>query len=140
MQVIDVTSFEQLEVAYHIRYLVFVQEQNCPVADEFDAYDTVASHILVYKDDQPIATARWRNVDGIAKFERICVLQSQRKNGVGKVLVEALEERARKRGLQKAMLHGQTQAEGFYHKLGYITGSGPFMEDGIPHVRMEKVL
>ena len=43
-------------------------------------------------------------------------------------------------GMTKAKLHGQTQAEGFYHKQGYKTSSEVFMEDGIPHVLLLKVL
>jgi len=37
-------------------------------------------------------------------------------------------------------LHGQTQAEGFYEKLGYQASSDVFMEEGIPHVLMVKEL
>jgi predicted GNAT family N-acyltransferase len=140
MKVIDVTTFEQLEVAYHIRYLVFVAEQGCPIQDEYDQYESVASHILVYDNEQPIGTARWRVVDGVAKLERICVLESHRKRGVGKLIVSALEDRAMKRGLTQSKLHGQVQAEAFYHRLGYVTVSVPFVEDGIPHVLMLKDL
>lgn len=140
MNVIDVTTFEQLEVAYHIRYLVFVVEQGCPIQDEYDQYESVASHILVYDNENPIGTARWRVVDGVAKLERICVLEAHRKSGVGKLIVSALEERARKRGLKQSKLHGQKQAEGFYHRLSYVTNSEPFIEDGIPHVVMVKEL
>jgi predicted GNAT family N-acyltransferase len=140
MEVIDVTTFEQLEVAYHIRYLVFVAEQGCPIQDEYDQYESVASHILVYDNEQPIGTARWRVVDGVAKLERICVLESHRKRGVGKLIVSALEERAMKRGLKQSKLHGQVQAEAFYHRLGYVTASEPFVEDGIPHVLLLKDL
>jgi predicted GNAT family N-acyltransferase len=140
MVVIDVTTFEQLEVAYHIRYLVFVAEQGCPIKDEYDQYESIASHILVYENEQPIGTARWRVVDGVAKLERICVLASHRKRGVGKLIVTALEERAIKRGLTRSKLHGQVQAEAFYNRLGYLTTSESFIEDGIPHVLMEKEL
>ncbi len=45
-----------------------------------------------------------------------------------------------KKNLQKVKLHGQTQAEGFYKKLGYQTSSDIFMEDGIPHILMTKIL
>jgi predicted GNAT family N-acyltransferase len=138
MEVIDVTTFEQLEVAYHIRYLVFVVEQGCPIQDEYDEYESVASHILIYENEQPIGTARWRVVEGVAKLERICVLVTHRQRGVGKFIVDALEERAKRRGIQQSKLHGQVQAEAFYHRLGYVTVSEPFVEDGIPHVLMVK--
>ena len=50
------------------------------------------------------------------------------------------EEIAREKESTKATLHGQTQAEGFYKKLGYQTSSDVFMEDGIPHILMTKML
>lgn len=140
MEIRDVSSFEQLEVAFYIRQVVFVIEQHCPVQDEFDAFDAVASHILAYDGEQPIGTARWRIVDGVAKFERICVLSSYRNQSVGQLLVSSLEERARLKGVTTAKLHGQVQAEGFYRKLGYRTQSDPFIEDGISHILMTKSL
>ena len=51
-----------------------------------------------------------------------------------------LEEIAKEKGTAKVKLHGQTQAEGFYKKLGYETSSSIFMEDGIPHILMIKQL
>ena len=44
------------------------------------------------------------------------------------------------KGITKIKLHGQTQAEGFYKKLGFQTASDEFMEDGILHVLMIKEL
>jgi predicted GNAT family N-acyltransferase len=140
MEIRDVAGFADLEVAFYIRQVVFVMEQHCPVQDEFDQFDATASHILAYDGDQPVGTARWRVVDGIAKFERICVLASHRKHGVGKLLVQALEARARRKGLAAAKLHGQVQAAGFYHKLGYVSSGDVFIEDGIEHVLMTKNL
>ena len=140
MEIRDVAGFAELEVAFYIRQLVFVIEQHCPVQDEFDQFDAVASHILAYDGEQPVGTARWRVVDGVAKFERICVIEAYRKHGVGQLLVQALEERARRKGLAAAKLHGQVQAEGFYHKLGYATAGDVFIEDGIEHVVMTKTL
>jgi len=42
--------------------------------------------------------------------------------------------------VSQVKLHGQTQAEGFYKKLGFRTSSDVFMEDGIPHILMLKEL
>jgi predicted GNAT family N-acyltransferase len=73
-------------------------------------------------------------------LERICILKPYRKFGLGKVIINALEEIAKEMGLSQVKLHGQTQAEGFYKKLGYRTSSATFMEDGIPHILMLKEL
>lgn len=140
MEARKVISKQEREAVYKIRIAVFVDEQGVPLEDELDQYEEEAEHIIVMDEDQPVGAARWRIVDGIAKFERICVLPSHRKLGLGKLIVEALEESAKEKGLSKAKLHGQTHAEVFYHKLGYGTASDIFMEDGIPHIVMTKVL
>lgn len=131
----------ELKEAFRIRREVFVNEQGVPLSDEFDEFDTLngfCDHILVYFHGQAVGTGRIRVVNGFGKLERICILQPYRKYGLGKIIIEALEEIAAEKGLSQVKLHGQTQAEAFYKKLGYQTSSDVFMEDGIPHVLMVK--
>ena len=138
-----VTTDEELKAAFSIRKEVFVKEQGVPLEDEFDQFDTLdgqCEHIIVDYHDQPVGTGRLRFVDGVGKLERICILESYRKYGLGKRIIEALEEIAEERGASKVKLHGQTHAEGFYQKFGYRTASEVFMEDGIPHILMLKEL
>lgn len=140
MEAKRVTTKTQLDNAFQIRQAVFVEEQGVPLADEFDEHDANAEHILVYFEELPVGTGRMRVVDELAKLERICLLAPYRKYGLGKVIIQTLEQLAREKGMTKAKLHGQTHAEGFYQKLGYKTKSTVFMEDGIPHVLMVKNL
>ncbi|MEK5040496.1 GNAT family N-acetyltransferase [Sporosarcina sp. FSL K6-3457] len=138
-----ITLEDDLKIAFHIRKEVFVKEQNVPLEEEFDEFDTLnelSEHILVYYNDEPVGTGRVRWVDGFGKLERICILEPYRKFGLGKVIIKALEEIAEEKGLSRVKLHGQTHAEGFYEKLGYQTSSSIFMEAGIPHVVMTKEL
>ncbi|TRZ37034.1 GNAT family N-acetyltransferase [Niallia circulans] len=141
MEAKKITSMDELEQALHIRRKVFVEEQGVPLEDEYDEFDKLdgnCDHILVYYKGEPVGTGRVRSVEGLGKLERICILQDYRKFGLGKVIIAKLEELAADRKDKKVKLHGQTQAEGFYHKLGYETSSDVFMEDGIPHVLMTK--
>ncbi|HDR4423962.1 TPA: GNAT family N-acetyltransferase [Bacillus cereus] len=138
-----ITELIDLEIAFQIRKEVFVKEQHVPLEDEFDTFDEIGEeckHILVYYNEIPVGTGRIRFVDGAGKLERICILKDYRKYGLGKVIIKALEEIARDKEASKVKLHGQTQAEGFYKKMNYQTSSDVFMEDGIPHVLMTKVL
>lgn len=101
----------------HIRKEVFVKEQGVPLADEFDTFDEIGEqckHILVYYHELPVGTGRIRFVDGVGKLERICILKDYRTYGLGKVIIQTLEEIARNEQATKVKLHGQTQAEGFY--------------------------
>ncbi|MFJ8258382.1 GNAT family N-acetyltransferase [Peribacillus asahii] len=138
-----ITIDEDLRKAFHIRKEVFVKEQGVPLEDEFDEFDKLngqCEHILVYYEEQPVGTGRVRWVDEFGKLERICILEHYRKFGLGKVIITALEEIAQERGTTRVKLHGQTQAQGFYKKLGYETSSSVFIEDGIPHLLMTKEL
>jgi predicted GNAT family N-acyltransferase len=143
MNATRVTIEEDLKVAFAIREEVFVKEQGVPLEDEFDQFDVLSElcdHILVHYNEQPVGTGRIRFVNGAGKLERICILEPYRKFGLGKVIIQALEEIAEERGTSQVKLHGQTQAEGFYTKLGYRASSDVFMEDGIPHILMLKEL
>lgn len=141
MQVIKITNNTELEKAFSIRKKVFVEEQKVPLADEFDTFDNLQAscdHILVLHEEQAVGTGRLRVVDGVGKLERICILPSKRQYGFGKSIIAKLEELAKGKSLTRVKLHAQTQAEGFYQKLGYTTNSDVFMEDGIPHIIMTK--
>ncbi|MCM3600904.1 GNAT family N-acetyltransferase [Robertmurraya korlensis] len=137
-----ITHQEDLQKAFSIREKVFVEEQGVPLEEEFDQFDTLdadCEHILVYYQDEAVGTGRVRYVDHFGKLERICILKDYRKYGLGKLIISALEEIALEKGMTHAKLHGQTQAEGFYQKLGYYTASDVFMDADIPHVLMIKI-
>ncbi|MNJ46024.1 putative N-acetyltransferase YjcF [compost metagenome] len=143
--IVPVKENEQLEQCLDIRKEVFVKEQQVPVdleIDEFDILNENTHHILIEVEGKQAATGRLIFYkDNAAKLQRIAVRQAYRGQGLGAVLIIALEELARDLGLSKSILDAQCQAEGFYHKLGYTTVSTePFDDAGIPHVRMEKVL
>ncbi|TDL75347.1 GNAT family N-acetyltransferase [Rhodococcus qingshengii] len=143
MNVKRITMEDDLRKAFHIRKAVFVEEQGVPIEDEFDEFDNLngqCEHILVYFEEKPVGTGRVRWVYEFGKLERICILEPHRKFGLGKIIITALEEIAQERGATHVKLHGQTQAEGFYKKLGYQSSSSIFIEDGIPHLLMTKEL
>jgi predicted GNAT family N-acyltransferase len=68
------------------------------------------------------------------------VLHEFRKTGVGAHILRFLIDRARARGLRKAVLHAQLTAEGFYLKEGFNPVGDVFEEAGIAHRKMERDL
>lgn len=140
---VPVTTHEGLEQTFAIRRDVFVAEQGVPLEDEFDEYDTLdgrCRHLLILSGETAVGTGRIRIVDGAGKLERICISAPYRKHGIGRMILDGLERLAAEQGLRRVKLHGQTQARGFYEKLGYVAASDEFMEDGIPHLLMVKEL
>ncbi|WP_028545011.1 GNAT family N-acetyltransferase [Paenibacillus taiwanensis] len=144
-EIIEVKTQEQLDECIAIRKEVFVQEQNVPdevECDEYDSLDAPAFHVLLMIDGKYGATGRVKLIDEFtAKMQRIAVRKPFRGLGIGRTLMIGLEQIARAHGVEKCVLDGQCQAEGFYKSLGYETVSEePFYDADILHVRMEKKL
>jgi len=109
--------------------------------DEDEGSEEGAGGASAERAGQPVGTARLRIPEpGVAKPERVAVLESHRGEGVGKRLMGAIEREAREQGCECARLHAQVPVESFYRELGYETTSDVFDEAGIPHVEMEKEL
>ncbi|MCP3031877.1 GNAT family N-acetyltransferase [Halobacillus sp. A1] len=138
MSIVKVTTSTQLEEVFYIRKKVFVEEQGVPIDDEFDQHDQYCDHILAYHKSVPAGTGRIRFLNTTAKLERICVLDSYRKEGYGRKIIVSLEKVAAEKAMTTIKLHGQVHAKGFYEKLGYKVEGDEFVEDGIPHLLMTK--
>ena len=77
---------------------------------------------------------------GVARIGRVAVMQPLRGSGVGRQVIEALEQLARERGDREAVLSAQCSAEGFYRRLGYTPYGDVYDDAGIPHIGMRRVL
>lgn len=140
-----VRTEEDLKRAFAVRKEVFVEEQKVPLDLEMDEYDVsvdACRHFIAEENGETAGASRWREYEpGTAKLQRIAVRIPYRKRGVGSLLVETMEKDAAALGYRKVILDAQCTAEGFYRKLGYRTESTePFLDAGIPHVRMSKSL
>ncbi|AYA75154.1 GNAT family N-acetyltransferase [Bacillus sp. Y1] len=140
MNVEIVTTKEQLQDAFSVRRLVFVEEQQVPEEEEIDQYDDKCIHFVLYNQEMPIGAGRFRNLDGIGKVERICVLSNSRGTGAGKLIMDKIEQYAKQNNYSALKLNAQTQAIPFYSKLGYEIISDEFMDAGIPHRTMKKYI
>lgn len=140
IEVVKVETKEQLEDAFQIRTIVFVDEQHVPLEIEIDEHEDEATHFVVYEDHKTIGAGRLRYVDGYGKIERICIAKSARKKGIGRLLLNKIEETVRNQHVEKTKLNAQRHAEEFYKNLGYETVSDEFLDAGIPHVTMVKTL
>jgi predicted GNAT family N-acyltransferase len=123
-----------------LRVRVFCDEQGVERRAELDGLDEEATQIVAVDDGEVIATCRLRFVDGECKLERMAVERRHRGGGVGRALLEAAEDAARRRGASSMLLHAQRRAEGFYAAAGYRAEGEPFDEEGIEHIRMRRPL
>jgi len=129
-----ITVTQDHDACYALRHEVFVLEQGVPLAEERDALDAQATHLLATDAEQPVGAARIVFLDDTAKIGRVCVLKPARGTGLGADLIEAAVSIARKTpGITRAKLGSQLHAIGFYEKLGF-QAFGPVYDDaGIDH-------
>ena len=131
-QVLDPTP------CYALRFAVFVEEQNVPLELERDALDDSAIHLLARVDDIPMGAARIVLKEDTGKIGRVCVLRQARGTGLGAALIrEALAILRTTPGITRAALGAQTDAVGFYERLGFTAYGDVFDDAGIDHRMME---
>jgi predicted GNAT family N-acyltransferase len=136
IRVVEVTEPPQMEQAWAIRRLVFIEEQRVPEEVEMDAEDANAFHALALDGTTAVGCGRMVAHTGYVKIGRMAVLRERRGQGIGTNVLTFLMDRARQQGFGRAVLHAQLTAEGFYVKNGYLPEGAVFEEAGIPHRRM----
>jgi len=134
-------SSKDVQTCLRLRWTVFVEEQGVRPSDELDAHDrNDAIHALASLDGVPCGAGRFIFEEpGLAKIQRMAVVDDVRGRGVGKALLQFLEAEASRRGASRLTLWAQVRARPFYEKAGYAPVGAEFDDGtGIPHQRMDK--
>ncbi|HSI27838.1 MAG: GNAT family N-acetyltransferase [Methylophilus sp.] len=135
---LHIEQFHYLHVSWAdcrmIRQRVFIEEQQVPVALEWDASDKTATHLLATVDSLPAACARVL-LDG--HIGRMAVLPQYRRKGVGETLLREALQICRKLKVTHARLSAQTHAINFYARAGFVVSSEPYLDANIMHVDMQ---
>jgi len=119
-----------------VRRAVFVEEQGIPEQEEWDDHDLRCWHLLALDANRDaVGTGR---LDPTGRLGRVAVLPQCRGTGIGAAIVSELVALARRQGLEEVHLNAQTDALGFYERLGFQAEGPEFDEVGIPHRRMRQ--
>ncbi|MCI1951946.1 MAG: GNAT family N-acetyltransferase [Clostridiales bacterium] len=124
-----------------IRQKVFVEEQG--FQKEYDEIDLTAEHLVLYDGDIPKAVGRMFREDPqkpVYTIGRVAVLKEFRGEGLGRVVVEELEQKAKKEGGTAIKLSAQCRVQKFYEKLNYHAVGDIFYDEFCPHICMTKEL
>ncbi|MCC9134829.1 GNAT family N-acetyltransferase [Pontibacter silvestris] len=137
----ELTPHEMYDML-RLRSEVFVVEQNCVFLD-LDNKDQKCLHLLLYKGDELVATARLvphgLSYPDTISIGRIVTSPAVRGTGFGKVLMEiALEECYNAYGNGPIKIGAQVYAKKFYEAFGFIQSGEVYDEDGIDHIEMTK--
>ena len=139
MTIVTTSYAEHQTEIRSVRLAVFVEEQSVPLELEMDDRDECCLHVLALDGQRPVGTGRIDFAkDG--KVGRVAVLKSERRQGIGTLLMQALEAAARQQNCPQIWFHAQTSAISFYEFLGYTAEGEIFFEANIPHRTMRKQL
>lgn len=129
------------DCAKTIRQVVFEDEQG--FVDEFDDTDDVATHFVMFNEDEsPVATCRvfWDDERNTYILGRLAVIKEFRHQNIGSLIMQEAEKHISNMGGKTIALHAQCQASGFYRKQGFVGFGIIDDEQGCPHVWMKKTL
>ena len=139
-----VATFNDLTTAslYEIlkaRVNVFVVEQNCPYP-ELDDIDYRSIHVYLEENDIILGYCRvFQRDESLIQIGR--VLSTERKKHYGyRVMEQGIKVAKEVFNGNQIYIEAQCYAIAFYEKFGFQTISEPFLEDGISHVKMIKML
>lgn len=127
--------------ARYIRESVFLKEQG--FEKEYDENDNIAKHIVIYENDEAIATCRvyWDKDINCYHVGRIAVLKPHRGKGLGIKIVQEAEQVIKENGGKEVFISGQVRVAEFYiNKLGYTRYGEEYLEENKPHVALKKQL
>jgi ElaA protein len=121
---------------WQLRERVFVVEQECAYLD-LDGRDLEPStrHLWVEEGGRPVAYLRVLADPEGMRLGRVLVAEPHRGRGLAAALVRAALDVV---GTRRCHLDAQSYLAGWYARLGFEQSGAEFLEDGIPHVPMQR--
>ena len=141
MSGLDELSPRDLYDMLKLRVDVFVVEQKCPYP-ELDGKDLDALHLRLLSGGNLVGSARIRKpakTDPAARIGRVVVAPGHRGKKLGdRLMVEAIAQCERLYAESPIKLSAQSQLLRFYESFGFVPVTEEYLEDGIPHVDMQR--
>lgn len=78
--------------------------------------------------------------NGVAQLKQMGISDKLKGQGIGRLMVKRLEEYAKEKGFVEVMLEARLYAKGFYDKLGYEAYGDVYVNIGIDHIKMKKII
>ncbi|MEY3343532.1 MAG: hypothetical protein RL090_1216 [Bacteroidota bacterium] len=139
----QVTSEQDLEKCFQLRFEVLRKPWNQPVGSERDDTDMQSWHFLAETNGgKAVATARLHAIDATTcQIRYMAVADEYQGKGIGMELISAVEQVGKAKGLKRVFLQARENAVPFYLAAGYKVIEETFLLFGeIRHFSMEKAL
>jgi len=138
LEVMIAKDHANIAACMKLRRIVFIEEQNVTEDEEVDGEDEKCIHFLATLDGNAVGAARLQCGETYAKIQRVCVLKEQRGKAIGFNVIEFIIKYVSNNQLSQSIrLGAQTQALGFYTRLGFVEFGDEYLDAGIWHKDME---
>jgi len=134
---------EDWQTYYDLRWQVLRDPWQQPRGSEKDEFENQAFHVLMKdNNEQAIAVGRLHLTgQHRAQIRYMAVSTLAQGQGLGRQIVELLEQQAIALGVSEITLHSRETAIEFYQSLGYVLGEQTHtLFDEVKHFLMDKVL
>jgi GNAT superfamily N-acetyltransferase len=115
------TTESEFGIYYALRWKILREPWNQPPGSEKDEFEGQAIHLAAWDDQgKIIGVGRvHRVVQNQGQIRYMAVDPAQRRQGVGRALLQELEERAIELGILEITLHAREDSVQFYQENGY---------------------
>ncbi|MFA5660493.1 MAG: GNAT family N-acetyltransferase [Bacilli bacterium] len=141
VSIVKANTTNQFRDALYIRSKVFIEEQQIAVDDEFDQDESQFVSYVLYQNQAPIATIRYKidEKTRVATIGRIAVLKPNRGHGYGALMIQHIEKILTYKYRPLTIeIGGQHQLKDYYESLGYKVTGEPYMDANIVHYHLVK--
>ncbi len=122
-----------------LRVQVFCVEQNCPYQD-IDDQDQQAQHVFTKDNDIIMAYARIiKGKQETYHIGRVVVDERHRKKGLATIIMQACIDELKSKA-KRVEISAQSYLTDFYQGLGFKSMGEYYLEDDIPHEKMQLIL
>ena len=137
-------TLDEFHNILQLRIQVFVVEQDCPYP-ELDGRDKMAYHFFAFAENNPSQIIAYTRIFKPgdyykeAAIGRVVVHPDFRKDGLGyELMLKTIAQTEALFQTKNIKIGAQTYLKIFYESLGFKKTGKDYIEDGIPHIYMEK--
>jgi len=125
---------------YQLRFDVLRKPWNQPQGSEIDKDEDSSHHAFIKHNNEVLAVCRMQlNSPEIAQLRYMAVDPKIQGKGLGKIIIQFLEDKSKELGATKVILHARENAVPFYKSCGYVLVEKSYLLfDEIQHYLMEK--
>ena len=131
---------DEFKQYYALRFRILRAPWGEPEGSELDEIEEQCFHIMTTNNETAVGVGRLQfNSAHEAQIRYMAVEKTYEGNGIGRMIVDALEQKATNKNISTIVLDAREPAVGFYQKLGYSMEKKSYvLFDEIQHFRMTK--